>query len=94
MTGKDHFDPDEWHTRLETGDRSDPSLALAAKIKEKSPELSGPSLAFQTQLRSRLVDQFAQAAEKRGFAGTGEGNVVRLRTRPQRPGKFSKHSVH
>jgi hypothetical protein len=65
MTSKDHFDPNEWHRRLETGDRSDPPLALAAKIKEKSPELSGPSLAFQTQLRSHLVDQFAQKSVRR-----------------------------
>lgn len=65
MTSKDHFDPDDWHSRLEAGDRSDPLLALAAKIKENSPELSGPSLAFQTQLRSHLVDQFTQKSVRR-----------------------------
>jgi hypothetical protein len=65
MTSKEPFDPDQWHSRLEAGDRTDPLLELAAKIKEKSPELPGPSSAFKTQLRSQLVDQFAQKPIRR-----------------------------
>ena len=54
----DKFDPNKWLRRLESGDRSEPLLAFAANIKEVSPELSGPSPAFKTQLRSQLVEQF------------------------------------
>jgi hypothetical protein len=61
----DHFDPDEWLRRLESDDRSDPLLALAANIKNKTPDLSGPASAFQTKLRSQLVDQFAQQSIRR-----------------------------
>ncbi len=60
-----HFAPDNWLLRLESGDSSEPLLALAAKIKEVSPELSGPSSAFQSKLRSQLVEEFSQQSLRR-----------------------------
>jgi hypothetical protein len=61
----DHFDADNWLLQLESADSSEPLLALAAKIKEVSPELSGPSSAFQSKLRSQLVEEFSQQSLRR-----------------------------
>ena len=61
----DHFDADIWLRRLESGDNSEPLLALAAKIKDLSPDLSGPSSAFQSKLRSQLVEEFSQQSLRR-----------------------------
>jgi hypothetical protein len=54
------FDPNEWLRQLESGERSDPILALAASINELTPEVSGPSLSFKSGLRGNLTGQFAQ----------------------------------
>ena len=59
--GRDNpFDPKEWLKRLESGDRSEPLLALAANIRDVSPEMPGPPAAFKAKLRSQLSNQINQ----------------------------------
>ena len=65
MMANNKFDPNEWLQRLESGDKSEPLLALAANIMESSPELSDPSPAFKTNLRRQLVEQFPEQSLQR-----------------------------
>lgn len=57
---KIQFDPGDWLQRLESGDKSEDLLALAANIKAASPKLPGPPSSFKAKLRQQLGDQFAQ----------------------------------
>ena len=60
MVSVNRFDPSDWLQRLEAGEISEPELALAARIREISPELPGPDPEFNTKLRSHLKNQYSK----------------------------------
>jgi hypothetical protein len=49
--------------RLDSGNRSDGLLDLAARIQELYPAPEGPSATFQANLRAHLLDQYARGPE-------------------------------
>lgn len=53
------IDFESWDRRLESSDRSEPLLDLAHKLKGLYSTPDAPSLEFQSNLRERLLDQFA-----------------------------------
>jgi hypothetical protein len=65
MTPEDSFDFTEWTRRLDSGDRSEPMLDLAARIQELSPKIDGPAPVFQEDLRARLIDRFPRQRARR-----------------------------
>lgn len=50
----------EWNRLLDSADRSDPILELAATLRATFPELDGPTPDFRDHLREHLLDQFAK----------------------------------
>jgi hypothetical protein len=71
MVSNNKFDPKEWLQRLESGDNSEARLELAAKIMDLTPELPGPSPAFQNKLRSQLIEQCSQKSNRRRIIPRG-----------------------
>lgn len=67
MTRKEKFDYEEWDRRLESGDRSEPLLDLAASLQGSYSPPDDPSPAFENNLRAHLMGQFANTPG-RGFA--------------------------
>ncbi len=65
MTHDKRFDLEDWDRRLDSGDRSDPMLDLAAGMRELHPNLDRPSPAFQDGLRARLLDQYVRQPRAR-----------------------------
>lgn len=55
----------EWNHRLDSGDRSDPILELAALMHELFPDIDGPAPGFRNRLRESLLDQFTRYRERR-----------------------------
>jgi len=58
-------DYESWDRKLESGDRSDPLVELAHQLKGLHATSEAPSLAFQNNLRERLVDQFTTTPRRR-----------------------------
>jgi hypothetical protein len=54
------LDLEAWDRRLDSGDRSDPLLDMAAEIRARRPMSEGPTLAFQDRLRTRLLADYGR----------------------------------
>lgn len=65
MGPENRFDYQAWEQKLDKGDRSDPLLELASRIRKVVPEYEGPTQDFQENLRARLLDQFFQVPSSR-----------------------------
>jgi hypothetical protein len=65
MEPENRIDFQAWNQKLDSGDRSEPLLELAARIREVVPEDEGPTNDFQEHLRMRLLNQFSHVPGRR-----------------------------
>ena len=65
MQIKNPEDFTEWNRLLDSGDRSDPILELAATLRAMFPGFDGPAPEFQDGLQVRLLNQFALHRERK-----------------------------
>jgi hypothetical protein len=65
MRNNEKIDYERWNRRLESGDRSEPLLDLAARIQGLYSPPDDPSPAYQNSLRERLLNQFANIPDRR-----------------------------
>lgn len=67
MIPEEPIDFTEWDRLLDSGDRSDPLLELAATFRELYPKPDEPSPDFQDRLRARLIEQFPRQPARRNL---------------------------